>query len=253
MTENARGPVVIITGAGKGLGKAIAGEIVKGGGRVVLVVRGENSAAALADAFGAKAQVVTSDVTVAGAAEAAIEAGLARWGKVDGLVNNAGLIDPIARIADGDPAHWEAAIAANLLAPYRFTRAFLAQAPKTSARRIVNISSGAAHMPLEGWSAYCAGKAGLAMLTRATGLEYRAENVFAFGLLPGVFDTDMQATIRASGVNEVSRLPRTALRPPEEPARAAAYLLSGAADDLSGGEVDIRDAGFRGRVGLPAL
>lgn len=253
MSKDAQGPVVIITGAGKGLGKAIAAEIIGKGGRVVLVVRSEASASALSGEFGSNCAVVTTDVTAPGAAEAAIDVGMKRWGKVDGLVNNAGLIDPIARITDSDPAQWEAAIATNLVAPYRFTRAFLAQVPNTSPRRIVNISSGAAHQPLEGWNAYCASKAGLAMLTRSTGLEYAQENVFAFGLLPGVFDTDMQATIRASGVNEVSRLPRTALRPPEEPARATAYLLSGAGDDLSGGEVNIRDAGFRGRVGLPQL
>lgn len=253
MTEHTQGSVVIITGAGKGLGKAIAAEITGGGGRVVLVVRSEATATSLIREFGAACVVVTSDVTAPGAAEAAIDAGVKRWGKVDGLVNNAGLIDPIARIADADPALWEATIATNLVAPYRFTRAFLAQDVKTAARRIVNISSGAAHRPLEGWNAYCASKAGLAMLTRSTGLEYQPENVFAFGLIPGLVDTGMQATIRASGVNEVSRLPQTALRPAEEPARATSYLLSGAGDDLSGGEVDIRNAGFRGRAGLPAL
>lgn len=245
--------VTLITGAGKGLGKAIAEEIVGKGGHVILVVRSQASAAALAQGFGAKAVVVTKDVTAPDAAETAIAAGVARWGKVDGLVNNAGVVDPIARIADSDPAQWEAAIAINLVAPYRFTRALLAQGNGSAKRRIVNISSGAAHQPLEGWNAYCASKAGLAMLTRATALEYAQENVFAFGLLPGVFDTGMQATIRASGINEVSRLPRSVLRPPAEPARAAAYLLSGAADDLAGGEVNIRDSGFRARVGLPGL
>lgn len=245
--------VTLITGAGKGLGKAIAADIIGKGGHAVLVVRSEASAAALAREFGGKAAIVTKDVTAPDAAEAAIAAGVARWGKVDGLVNNAGVVDPIARIADSDPAQWEATIAINLLAPYRFTRAFLMHGDRSAKRRIVNISSGAAHRPLEGWNAYCASKAGLAMLTRATGLEYAAENVFAFGLIPGLVDTGMQATIRASGVNEVSRLPQTALRPPEEAARATAYLLSGAADDLAGGEVDIRDAGFRGRVGLPGL
>ncbi|MBK1868444.1 SDR family NAD(P)-dependent oxidoreductase [Aestuariivirga sp. YIM B02566] len=250
MTEES---VTIITGAGKGLGKAVAKDLIDRGGHVVLVVRSEASASMLAKEFGAKAVIVTKDVTAPDAAEAALAAGVARWGKVDGLVNNAGVVDPIARIADSDPAQWEAAIAINLVAPYRFTRAFLAQGDRSAKRRIVNISSGAAHQPLEGWNAYCASKAGLAMLTRATGLEYAQENVFAFGLLPGVFDTGMQATIRASGINEVSRLPRTALRPPEEPARATAYLLSGAADDLAGGEVNIRDAGFRERVGLPGL
>ena len=120
-------------------------------------------------------------------------------------------------------------------------------------RRIVNISSGAAHQPLEGWSAYCTAKAGLAMLTRSVQLDHSADGVLAFGLAPGLVDTDMQATIRSSGINDVSRLPRAALRPAKEPAKAAAYLLSGDGDDLAGGDLEIRDAGFRNRVGLPAL
>lgn len=252
MNQKPQSPVIIVTGASKGLGKAIACEIVSGGGRVVLIVRSEASAASLAQEFGASAVTLARDVNAPDAAEAAMEAGMKRWGQVNGLVNNAGMIDPIAHLAATDSAQWELTIATNLVAPYRFIRAFIARGAKAG-KRIVNISSGAAHKPLEGWSAYCASKAGLAMLTRSVQLEYGAEGIFAFGLIPGLVDTGMQTTIRASGVNEVSRLPKTALRPAAEPARAVAYLLSGEADDLAGGEVDIRDSGFRTRVGLPAL
>jgi NAD(P)-dependent dehydrogenase (short-subunit alcohol dehydrogenase family) len=116
----------------------------------------------------------------------------------------------------------------------------------------VNVSSGAASQALEGWSAYCAGKAALAMLTRSVHIEHGTE-ALAFGFIPGLVDTDMQATIRSSGINRVSQLPRSALRPVEEPAKALTYLLSGAGDDLAGGDIDIRNAQFRERVGLPAL
>ena len=253
MNQKPHNPVIIVTGAGKGLGKAIANEIVSGGGRVVLVVRSEASAASLVEEYGTSAVALVRDVTALDAAEAAVAAGLQRWGQVDGLVNNAGMIDPIARLAATDSAQWELTIVTNLVAPYRFIKAFIAGEARSGPRRIVNISSGAAHKPLEGWNAYCASKAGLAMLTRSVQLEHASDGICAFGLIPGLVDTGMQAAIRASGVNEVSRLPRTALRPPEEPARAVAYLLSGAADDLAGGEVEIRDPGFRARVGLPDL
>jgi NAD(P)-dependent dehydrogenase (short-subunit alcohol dehydrogenase family) len=253
MKQEPQGPVVIVTGAGKGLGKAVASAIVKDGGRVVLVVRSRSAAASLAEEYGASAVTLTRDVTAPDAAEAAMAAGLKRWGRVNGLVNNAGVIDPIARLDAGDPARWELTIATNLIAPYRFARAFLNLGSKDRKRRIVNISSGAAHKPLEGWSAYCASKAALAMLTNSVQLEYAGDGILAFGLIPGLVDTAMQATVRASGVNEVSRLPKTVLRPAAEPARAVAYLLSGEADDLAGGEVEIRDAGFRARAGLPVL
>jgi NAD(P)-dependent dehydrogenase (short-subunit alcohol dehydrogenase family) len=91
------------------------------------------------------------------------------------------------------------------------------------------------------------------MLTKCTQLEYSSQGILSFNLIPGLIDTDMQANHRASGVNEVSQLPKSALRPAEEPARATVYLLSGDADDLAGNDVDIRDAGFRACAGLPLL
>jgi NAD(P)-dependent dehydrogenase (short-subunit alcohol dehydrogenase family) len=253
MQQDAEGAVVVVTGAAKGLGKAIADEIFRRGGRMVLPVRPDAAAAALAADFGDSAVIVLRDVNEPDAANAAMAAAVERWGRIDGLVNNAGVIDPISRLADSDPAAWELSIRTNLVAPYRFARAFLSRRTGSGLRRIVNISSGAAHRPLEGWSAYCAGKAGLAMLTQSLQLEYASVGIRAFGLVPGLVDTDMQGSIRASGVNSVSQLPRSALRPASEPAHAVAYLLSGAGDDLAGGEVEIRDATFRARVGLPPM
>jgi NAD(P)-dependent dehydrogenase (short-subunit alcohol dehydrogenase family) len=119
--------------------------------------------------------------------------------------------------------------------------------------RIINLSSGAALRPLEGWSAYCAAKAGLAMLTRSLALEYGEAGIRAFGFAPGVVDTDMQAEIRASGINPVSRLPRESLADPSLPARAITFLCTPDADAFSGGEVDIRDPAFRAAMGLPAI
>lgn len=253
MQHDAEGAVVIVTGAAKGLGKAIADEVVRRGGRTVLLVRSDAAAKLLEAEYGDAAVTIVRDVNAPDAADAAMAAALERFGRVDGLVNNAGVIDPIGMLAESDPSAWELSIRTNLVAPYRLARAFIARPSGSGLRRIVNISSGAAARPLEGWSAYCAGKAGLAMLTRSLQLEYAGASIRAFGLVPGLVDTDMQGSIRASGVNSVSQLPRSALRPASEPARAVAYLLSGAGDDLAGGEVEIRDAAFRARVGLPPI
>ena len=106
---------------------------------------------------------------------------------------------------------------------------------------IVNVSSGAAHRPQEGWAAYCAGKAGLAMLTKCTHLEYGAQGVRVYGFAPGVVDTAMQGAIRASGINPVSTLRREDLAPTDQPAKAIAWLCTQAAAGLAGQELDIRD------------
>jgi NAD(P)-dependent dehydrogenase (short-subunit alcohol dehydrogenase family) len=114
----------------------------------------------------------------------------------------------------------------------------------------VNLSSGAARGPMEGWSAYCAGKAGLAMITRAVHKEFGAQGIRIFGFAPGVVDTDMQAVIRASGINPVSKIPRENLAAPDDAAHGIAWLCTPAADALAGEEVDVRHEDFRRAAGL---
>jgi NAD(P)-dependent dehydrogenase (short-subunit alcohol dehydrogenase family) len=174
----------------------------------------------------------------------------ARFGRLDVLINNAGVIEPIASVGDADPAAWARNIGVNLVGAFHCIRACLEPMRAAGRGTIVNISSGAAHRPLEGWSAYCTGKAGLAMLTRSVALEHAAEGIRVFGFAPGTIDTDMQVTIRASGVNPISKIPRADLAPVDHPARAIVYLCSTDADDLAGQELSLRDADLRRRVGL---
>jgi NAD(P)-dependent dehydrogenase (short-subunit alcohol dehydrogenase family) len=115
---------------------------------------------------------------------------------------------------------------------------------------IVNLSSGAAHNPMEGWSAYCSSKAGVAMLTRCVDKEYGEQGVRIFGFAPGVVDTGMQGSIRESGINPVSDLKRSDLAPAWEPAHGIAWLCTSAADELIGSEIDVRHEDFRRRAGL---
>jgi NAD(P)-dependent dehydrogenase (short-subunit alcohol dehydrogenase family) len=106
---------------------------------------------------------------------------------------------------------------------------------------------------MEGWSAYCAGKAGLAMLTQCIAKEYGPRGIRAFGFAPGVVDTDMQGAIRASGINPVSQLPRASLAPPDQPGWAIAWLCTPEAAAMAGQEVDIRHDTFRRAAGLEPL
>jgi NAD(P)-dependent dehydrogenase (short-subunit alcohol dehydrogenase family) len=117
---------------------------------------------------------------------------------------------------------------------------------------ILTISSGAAHSAMEGWSAYCTAKAGAAMLTRCADVEGRAQGIRALGLSPGTVATDMQKTVRDSGVNPVSRLDWSEHVPPAWPARALVWMCSADADEFLGQEVSLRERAIRRRVGLPS-
>lgn len=238
--------VAIVTGANRGLGRAIALELGSRGVHVVVASRSLDAGRAVAaeiTAAGGSATAFACDVAKVDEVNALVEATMASRGRVDILVNNAGVIEPIAMIGEADPAAWRHAFDVNVFGAFHAIQAvvphFVAQ---DTGGVIVNISSGAAHSPLEGWSAYCASKAALEMVTRAVHHELAAAGVSSYGFMPGVVDTDMQATIRASGVNDVSRLRREQLAPAREPARLVALLCLGRPAELRGRDVSVGDA-----------
>ncbi len=252
MTDLA-GKVVIVTGASRGIGEAAAVALARAGASVMVAARDRALAAEVARRIvdeGGKAAAMACDVADFSTVERLVGETRERFGPVDVLVNNAGVIEPIAMIAEADPADWARGIQINLAGAFNAVRGVLPGMLAAGRGTIINLSSGAAHRPLEGWSAYCAAKAGLAMLTRAIALETGEQGIRVFGFAPGTTDTDMQVTIRASGVNRVSRIPRGDLTPVAHPARAIVYLCTAAADDLAGQEFALGDDTFRHRIGL---
>lgn len=247
------GKVAIVTGASRGIGAAAAHALAQAGAAVMLAARRHDQAEANAQAImaaGGKAFALQCDVSDYAACQRLAQETARRLGPPDILVNNAGVIEPISMIATADPREWARSIEINLIGAYFAIRAVLPGMLERGRGQIINVSSGAAIRPLEGWSAYCSGKAGLAMLTRAIDLEHRDGGVRVFGFQPGTTDTDMQVAIRASGINMISRIPREQLTPVAHPARAIVYLCTTEADDLAGKEVSLRDDDFRRRVGL---
>ena len=247
------GKVAIITGASRGIGKAAAIALAAAGASVMLTARDGALAAQVAariTASGGKAASMACDVSDFATVERLVAATAEKFGKIDVLVNNAGVIEPIARLENSDPAAWARNIQINLVGAYHAVRAVLPGMIAAGGGTVINISSGAAIRPLEGWSAYCSAKAGVHMMTRAIALESAGQGIRVFGFQPGTTDTDMQVLIRASGVNPVSQIPRENLLPVREPARAIVYLCTPAADDLAGTEFSLRDEDFRKRIEL---
>lgn len=247
------GKVVIVTGASRGIGAAAAEALAAAGAAVVLTARDGVLASEIASRIttaGGKAAAMSCDVADYAAVEALVAKTTRDFGRPDILINNAGVIEPIATIADADPAAWATNIQINLIGAFNAVRAVLPGMIATGNGTIVNVSSGAALRPLEGWSAYCSGKAGMAMLTQAIKLEAGAAGVRVFGFQPGTTDTDMQVLIRASGINVISQIPRANLTPVAHPAKAIVYLCTSDADDMVGAEFSLRDEAFRKRIGL---
>ncbi|WP_373085140.1 SDR family NAD(P)-dependent oxidoreductase [Sneathiella sp.] len=246
--------VIIVTGASRGIGAAAAVALAAEGAKLCVSARSAASCSGTLEQIknaGGDAFAASCDVSDYAAVEKLVAETMDRYGRLNALINNAGIVDPISRLDTSDPEDWARNITVNLVGVYHGTRAVLPHFQSQKSGVIINISSGAAHNPMEGWSAYCAGKAGVYMLTRATALEAGDAGVRVYGFAPGVVDTEMQVLIRASGINPVSQIPRDNLAAAEDPAKAIAWLCSDAAADLAGQELSIRDEDLRKRIGLP--
>lgn len=245
---NLQGKVVLVTGSSRGIGAAAARAFAQAGARVGVMARSEAAVNDLAAQIGGIA--LSGDVASPTDMERAVATLVEQAGRLDVLVNNAGLIGPIAGISAADPGEWGQAIDVNLKGVFHGMRAALPVMRAQGGGTILTVGSGAAHNPQEGWSAYCASKAGAWMLTRALDHEARSQGIRAISLSPGTVATDMQDAIRKSGVNPVSRLDWSVHISPEWPARALVWLCGPDGDEFLGTEVSLRDEAIRRRVGL---
>jgi benzil reductase ((S)-benzoin forming) len=126
------------------------------------------------------------------------------------LINNAGIVEPVAPLERAHSSEIERNIAVNLVAPMILMHRFLAATAHVALRRVINISSGAGRRPISGWAAYCAAKAGLDMATRVVALEAQSRGlaVEAVSLAPGVIDTGMQSTVRGASADDFADVER---------------------------------------------
>ncbi len=255
MTSELVGKAAVITGASRGIGAATAKHLAEHGVSVVLAARTFRDIETVSTDIkraGGVAETIACDVSRYGDVHAAIEKCRSAFGRLDILVNNAGIIDPIARITDSDPDAWNRVVDVNLRGVYHGLRAALPIMQAQGSGTIVNISSGAATGALEGWSHYCATKAAVLSLTKCAHKEYAEHGVRVVGLSPGTVATDMQTSIRDSGINPVSQLDASAHITTDWAARAVAWLCTAEAADVAGDDFSIKTDEGRRRAGLMA-
>ncbi|RCS22786.1 SDR family NAD(P)-dependent oxidoreductase [Phyllobacterium salinisoli] len=246
--------VIVITGASRGIGEATARYFAFIGAHVFLAATNADRIGEIAadlEDQGASAHAVACDVSDPAQVLTLISTATDRTGRLDLLVNNAGLIDPIARLADSEPLEWGRTVDVNLKGVYHGLRYAIPVMVAQGGGTIVNISSGAATSALEGWSHYCATKAAVLSLTRVADREYRNKGLRVIGLSPGTVATRMQEQIRASGINPVSQLDWSAHIPAEWVAKAIAWLTTEGADPHLGSDFSLKSNEGRRAVGLP--
>lgn len=165
--------VAVVTGASRGIGRFLADALADAGW---VLERGSSAVA---------------DVTDAGAVDAWIEEVIARHGRIDLLVNNAGVIDAEVPLEESDPQDWWRTVEVNVRGPYLVTRAVLPHMLAAGSGRVVNLNSGSGTKPAADSTAYNVGKTALARITGSVQLSGRGRGVLAFDLAPGVVRTDM--------------------------------------------------------------
>ena len=247
------GKIALITGASKGIGEAAARRMAQLGAKVILAARSESRISKIANEIneaGGEALAITCDVSDYSQVETAVTKSIDQFGGLDIVVNNAGVIDPIARITDIDPNEWGKVIDINVKGVFHTLNAALPHMDEQKSGVVINISSGAATSALEGWSHYCASKAAALSLTRCAHREMAERGIRIVGLSPGTVATDMQVAIKSSGINPVSQLDPSVHIPPEWVAEAICWLATEDAREFDGNDVSLRDEEIRKRIGL---
>lgn len=253
-----RGRTALVTGGGRGIGRAVALALARCGARAVVTARTRPQIEAVAgeiERLGGQALAVTCDVS----RENDVRRLFDEVGPVDILINNAGVIHPIAPVASAETEAWLKNIAINLNGVFLTCRYALPAMLERGWGRIVNVSSGAARGSTSGWSAYSASKAGMEAFTSVLAREVGERGVRANAVRPGIVDTDMQAEIRDSGEEQFGRenlerfrgyKERGVLRSPEHPARLILWLLAPEAEGVNGEVLAIDDPEVAARIGL---
>ena len=231
--------VALITGAGRGLGRAMAVALAEAGADCVLVARREADlaeTAKLVKAAGRKAFVVPGDVTDPAVAPRAVAAALKERGRVDVLVNNAGLY-AMQDLEQTSLEDWRRVLDVNLVGSFLFAKAVAPHFKKQKHGKLINVSSVLGRVGVAGATAYCAAKGGVILFTRSLAAEWAPHGLHVNAIAPGLFDTDMSAGVFTNPdiyASVLAGIPRGKHGVPADLQGTVVYLASRASDHMIG-------------------
>jgi len=229
--------IALVTGAGRGIGRAIAHALAAEGAQVICVSRTEATCGAVAaeiNAAGGKASALAVDVADGAAVAAAAEALLAEHGHIDILVNNAGITRD-GLLVRMEPAAWDEVIATNLSSCYHWCRALVHPMARRRWGRVVNITSVTGLVGNAGQTNYAAAKAGMIGFTKSLAKEYAGRTITANCVAPGFIETDMTSHLGDAMMEQVQKtIPLKRLGRAEEIANLVTYLAADEAGYITG-------------------
>ena len=243
MGRDLKGTVALVTGASRGLGRAFALALAEAGADLVLAARSVDDLQLTAEAaakHGVRAEAFRADMREARDIEALVEGATRAFGRIDVLVNNAGISGAEKPVLDLERREWEEALAVNLLGPALLARAVARGMVERRQGRIINVASIAGLAPVSRLGPYCVSKAALIQLTRVMALELARHNVQVNALCPGYFRTPMNETFFATPKGQAvvqHAIPMQRLGDPKELAPMVVFLASEASSFMTGSVV----------------
>jgi 3-oxoacyl-[acyl-carrier protein] reductase len=232
--ESFAGRVALVTGATRGIGRAVAMALAECGAKVIGTATSEAGAVQISEVLGDKGRGIVLNVTDAEASKAAVDAIVAEFGRIDILVNNAGITRDMLAMRLSDEA-WDAVIETNLTAVFRLTRAVLRPMMKQRFGRIINMSSVVGAMGNAGQANYAAAKAGMIGMSKSVAREVASRGVTVNCVAPGFIETDMTAALPEAVRAEMAKgIPAGRAGKPEDVANAVAFFAAEQSSYLTG-------------------